>query len=376
MPRYRHILTDLRTGKVLSDAVTLNVSSYAARLCGPADLSATLELSDPAVRAMSDPILATQPRRTALWIIRDERPVWGGIIWTRRYRSSDHNLDLGASTFESYFARRRIRRSYGFVQWDQHDIIAHLVATAQSEPAGGIGNIGIAVAGGGNSGGWQPQSGIRRDRSYFWHERATYLERMQHLAEVINGPDFAITPVWRDGPAPVANLQIGTPIRRPGEVTLEFPGDFRNYSWPDDGGNSANFWSAIGDVPAGSADDAPPLIRDAQVSAEWEAGYPLLEDVSTHQGVVDAVTLSAYAIANVAAAAGNRVVMEATLRLPTSELPALGDVLEVRITDPYRWPATYAGAPGIIAHARLTGYAVYLSEDEGETVALTLTEAW
>lgn len=372
MPRYRHILTDLRTGNVLSDAVSLNVASYAARLCGPADLTATLELSDTAVRAMSDPILATQPRRTALWVIRDERPVWGGIIWTRRYRSADHNLDIGASTFESYFARRRIRHNFIFNGWDQHALLAHMVSAAQTGVGNPAANIGIEVPAP------VPPSGILRDRSYWWHERATYLERMQQLAEVIGGPDFAIIPVWRDGPAPVPYLQLGSPLRRPGEVSLEFPGDFRNYSWPDDGGNSANYWSAIGDVPADSPDDTPPIIRDAQVSAEWDAGYPLLEDVSTHQGVSDPNTLQAYAIANALAAAGNRVVMEATLRLPAAglELPALGDVLEVRITDPYRWPASYNGAAGIIAHARLTGYAVYLSEDEGETVALTLTEAW
>lgn len=367
--RYRHILTDLRTGKVLTDAVTLNIASYAARLNGVADCTATLELSDPSVRALSDPVLATEPRRTALWIIRDERPVWAGIIWTRRYRSADHNLDLGISTFESYWARRRIRRNYNFVQWDQHDMVANLIMTSQTEPAGGIGNIGVTMAP------FTP-SGIRRDRLYAWHERASYLERLQQLSEVIGGPDFAIVPVWTGGPAPVPVVLVGTPITRPAETVLEFPGDFRNYSWPDDGGNSANFWSAIGDVPAGSADGTPPLIRDAQVSAEWAAGYPLLEDASTHQGVSDAGTLDGYARANVLASIGNRIVPEATLRIPGSELPALGDVLEVRVTDKYRFPPRAGGAPGLIAHARLTAWAVYLSEDEGETVALTLTEAW
>lgn len=368
MARYRHILTDLRTGRVLSDAVALNVSSYSRRLSGSADLSATLDLADPTLRALDNPTASTEPRRTALWIIRDERPVWGGIIWTRRYRSADHNFDITASTFESYFARRRIRRNYLFGRWDQHEVIRHLVLTAQSEhPAGNIGVQTPAIT----------PSGILRDRNFYWHERATFLERMQQLAEVIDGPDFTISPEWGAESVPRAMLYVGTPLTRPSERLLEFPGDFRNYSWPDDGGNSANFWTAIGDPAPGEGEDAPPQMRDAQMAAEWDAGIPVLEDVSQHQGVTDANTLQGYAVANVAANAGNRVVPEATLRLPEGggELPNLGDSLQVRVTDPYRWPARDDGSPGAVARVRLTAWTVYLSEEEGETVSLTLSEA-
>lgn len=372
MARYRHILTDLRTGRVLSDAVALNVSSYSRRLSGSADLTATLDLADPSLRALDNPTASTEPRRTALWIIRDERPVWGGIIWTRRYRSADHNYDIGASTFESYFARRRIRFNYLFPNWDQHDIVTWLIRSAQND-VHASGNVGIVVPPNGAN-----PSGILRERNYWWHERATYLERLQQLAEVIDGPDFTISPEWGAESVPRALLYVGTPITRPSERVLEFPGDFRNYSWPDDGGNSANFWTAIGDPAPGAAEDAPPQMRDAQMSAEWDAGIPLLEDVSQHQGVTDPNTLQGYAVANVAANAGNRVVPEATLRLPEgrdSDLPLLGDTLQVRVTDPYRWPERSGGGPGVVARVRLTAWTVYLSEEEGETVSLTLSEA-
>ncbi len=216
-----------------------------------------------------------------------------------------------------------------------------------------------------------------RDRSYFWHERATFLERMQQLGEVINGPDFTIECQWDPQGRPSAVLRIGSPLGTGlGGLVLQFPGDVRNYSWPDDGGDSANYWTAIGDRPEGADQDAPPPMRDAQMSAEWDAGIPLLEDISTHQGVTDEATLSGYAQANVFAAAGNRVVPEATLRLPpTAALPGLGDTLTVRVTDPYRFPPDPAtGAPGRVAQVRISGWTVYLSADEGETLSATLSE--
>ena len=366
MARYRYLLTDLLTGDVLSDAVTLTVSQYARRLCQPSDLSATLDLGSSAVRQLTDPIGSTEPRRTALHIIRNEVPVWSGIIWTRHYRSAENNLDLTVSSWESYFARRRIRRDYGFFQWDQNEIIHNLFWTAQAESVGGYGDVGIATP--------VPQnSGILRDRTYYWHERATYLERMQQLAGVINGPDFTIEPRWDEYGLPGSTLLIGTPLGSPNAQVLEFPGDIRNYSWPDDGGDSANYWSAIGDKPAGAGQDDPPLIRDAQVSAEWAAGIPLLEDVSTHSGVTDPGTLSGYAIANVLASVGNRVVPEATVQLAANgALPGLGDTLRLRITDPYRWPAQPGtGAPGLVVDVRITGWTVNISE-AGETLTATL----
>jgi hypothetical protein len=371
MPDYRFLLTDIMTGRVISDAIAYNLNSYGRQLSNSSDCSGTLDLSDESIRRLTDPIAATEPRRTALWIIRDLAVVWGGIIWTRRYRSGDNNLELSSSTPESYFSRRRIRSTldYRNPSVDQHEIIRRLVNHAQSIA---YGNIGISVPAS------FPSSGQARDRTYFWHERATYFERMQQLSEVIDGPDFTIAPGWAQGAdRPQWYLECGTPLGVTRNSVWEFPGDARNYSWPDDGGNSANFWSAIGDLPENAAEDAVPPIRDAQISAEWQAGVPLLEDASQHQGVIDVRTLAGYASANVKASAGNRHSAEMTLRLLEGyEIPGLGDVIQIRITDPYRFPADpIRGFPGLVARTRVTGWTVYTSEAEGETISLNLTDA-
>lgn len=365
--RYRYLLTDLLTGKVLSEGRALTVSSYARRLSTTGEASVTLDVSTDATRGASDPVAATEPRRTALWVIRNEQLVWGGIIWTRRYQSADVRFDLGVTSFESYYSRRRIRSTLNYPQVDQHQIVWDLLRRAALLPFGDIGvKVGAAAP---------PPSGVKRDRLYLWHERATYLERVQQLSDVIGGPDFTLEPSWDTDGSPAVWLRVGTPLGSPSGVEIvEYPGDVRNYSWPDDGGSSANYWSAIGATAAGD-NDGPPLIRDASMSAEWAAGVPLLEDVSTHDGVTDVSTLSGYAIANVRAAAGNRVVPEITLRLPPTAgaLPGLGDTLQVRITDPARFPPDPVdGSPGLIASARVIGWTVNVSQGEGETISLEL----
>lgn len=365
-PRYRYLLTDLMTGLVLSEGRGLTVTSYSRRLNGPGEAAATLNVASDLLRRTDNPLAATEPRRTVLWIIRNEILVWGGIIWTRPYYSAAAEYQLRATTFESYLARRRIRTTYTYRAVDQHRILADLVAQSAAVANG---NIGIVVEA-------YPDSGRVRDRTYAWHERATYLERIQQLCEVIDGPDFTLEPGWNASGAPAVTLKIGSPLGSPNPTTvIEYPGQVRNYTWPDDGGDSANYWTAIGDVPAGAAEDAPPLMRDASVPAEWAAGYPLLEDVSDHQGVTDVGTLDGYARANVLAAAGNRVVPELTLRLPVDQqLPGLGDTLAVRVTDPYRFPADPdTGAPGAATTVRITGWTINLSAGEGETLSATLT---
>ena len=361
-PRYRYLLTDLLTGKVISDGRGLSVQSYSRRICNQGEATATFAVSDAVLRNADDPIAATEPRRTALWIIRNEIPVYGGIIWTRTYTSDTAVLNLGLSTFESYWARRRIRATLSYTQQDQNQILYRLATDAQSKP---YGNIGATLVSPGNS-------GILRDRYYYWHERATYLERMQQLCGVINGPDFTFDPYWKSPGVPGVSLRIGTPIGARLPTVVEYPGEVRNYSWPDDGGDSANFWTAIGEAPS-TPDNAPPIMRDASMPSEWAAGVPLLEDVSEHQGVTDVNTLAGYAQANVLAASGNRVVPSVTLRLgPDALLPGIGDSLTVRVSDPYRFPPNpFTNGPGAIATLRVTGWTVNVSQGEGETLTVT-----
>jgi hypothetical protein len=297
--------------------------------------------------------------------------VWGGIIWTRIYHSENENLEITASTPESYFARRRIQHTLNYVSVNQHQIMANLVAYAQGGIVTGPGDIGV-----------RPPASIApaqaRDRKYLWGDFAAVLDRMTELSQVVGGPDFTISPTTDPDQPPHWILETGTPLGAKHNVVWEFPGDIVSYDWPDDGGNSANFWIAQGDVPPGAGDDAPNLVAKRMMTAEWAAGIPLLEDFSQHQGVINFATLAGYAEAQLLANAGNRHL--ATFKLVgQDDLPGLGDEIQIRITDPYRFPAdpidhTIVG-PGLVAQARVTGWTVNYSVDQGETLDVTIGES-
>jgi hypothetical protein len=69
------------------------------------DLTATYR-SDLADRPTADVIGATEPGRTALWVFRDNVPIWAGIIWSRTYSSQGGGTyQIYAQTFDSYGER-------------------------------------------------------------------------------------------------------------------------------------------------------------------------------------------------------------------------------------------------------------------------------
>src|ERR1700751_6160441 len=103
---YTFLACDLKTNAVLAELPFQNVS-FENKLNDAGQFMGQLVLSDPNVQKIG-PIAATQPGRTALYIDRAGKLVWGGIIWTRRYTNSSFILEITANEFWSYFAHRLI----------------------------------------------------------------------------------------------------------------------------------------------------------------------------------------------------------------------------------------------------------------------------
>ena len=100
---YRYITTDLLTGEVLAEIPMQNVSwGRALRRAG--EFSGSI----PAIPATAHLNIykSTLPGRTALYALRNDVCVWGGIIWARNYNAEDRTLDVSASEFISYFYHR------------------------------------------------------------------------------------------------------------------------------------------------------------------------------------------------------------------------------------------------------------------------------
>lgn len=77
---------------------------------------------------------STLPGKTALYVLRDNTCVWGGIIWTRSYNIITRNIEISGNEFTSYFHHRNV-----WATWT-HDYNANI------EVSNGIGTVTLTDA--------------------------------------------------------------------------------------------------------------------------------------------------------------------------------------------------------------------------------------
>jgi len=109
VPSYRYFVTDLMTNSLLAEIPFTGVS-YGRALKGAGSFSGSVPALDATVAAnLYD---YTIPGRTALYIVRNNVCVWGGIIWSRAYNTSSKTVNVNASEFTSYLYHRNIWKTY------------------------------------------------------------------------------------------------------------------------------------------------------------------------------------------------------------------------------------------------------------------------
>lgn len=122
---YTYRTIDLTTGFTLND-LPLQCDSLPRAVGGDADTTMTLQLGDPDVSAL-EPKKSTTPGRTGIFAMRDSVPVWGGIIWARKYSRATRQLELTCSTVESYWRHRVFNQRMTMTQKDQHYLFLWMV---------------------------------------------------------------------------------------------------------------------------------------------------------------------------------------------------------------------------------------------------------
>lgn len=109
-PTYRYFTRDLLTGDPLGEFPFTGVSfGRALKAAGPF----TGSLANLEELAPMDFYNHTTPGNTALYVVRDGKSVWGGIIWSREYDTDSKEIQISASEFPSYFHHRRIWKTWG-----------------------------------------------------------------------------------------------------------------------------------------------------------------------------------------------------------------------------------------------------------------------
>ncbi len=291
---WSYLLADLRSN-IITAEIPLAGARISKRLGAAGAMSGTWTLSTR--WGGDDPYSLTRPARTALYALRDGRPIWGGVLWTSDYDSERGTIALGAADWWSYFDHRKLlpvlpptpavtdvaALTTVYTQVDQNDIARALITRAQTHTCG---DIGITFDAG--------LSDTLRDRTYPGYDLSDVGTALKQLSEVEGGPDvqFDVSSELDSNGRPVRLLRLGTPLL--GQVgspwVFEAGGNVLNYRWPSDGTRMATRTFAVGE-----GSETGQLIAVAEDTARYDDGWALLEADTNYSTVTDTTTLQGHA---------------------------------------------------------------------------------
>lgn len=372
---WTYLLADLRTN-VITAEIPLTGAKPSKKLGASGSMSGTWALSSKWTGG--DPYGLTRPARTALYALRGDRPMYGGIVWTSQYDSDRNTVSLGSSDWWSYLDHRKAlpllpgspdvtdiaQLAVTYEQIDQNQIARNLLTLAQSHPGGDIGIVADTT-----------DSGILRDRTYNGYELTDVGQALKQLSEVLDGPDimFDVASNLDTNGRPIRIMRLGTPLlgQSGSEWVFEWGANILAYRWPADGSRMATRHYATGDGMEAGAQ-----IAVAEDTTAYTNGWPLLEADSDYHTVTEVETLQGHADADLDAARlpvtlpTVTVTGDGTDRRGRRVGPALGeyqpgDDCRIVITDPFM-------RDGIDVYARIIGIDTDPGEGGVEQATLTL----
>ncbi|MFM9368062.1 hypothetical protein [Streptomyces sp. Da 82-17] len=359
--RYRILVCDLRSDRLL-DVLPLTGVSIEDYIGKSGSLSGTVPVPNRELADRARSVLV--PARTALWVERDRRIWWGGVLWSVNPKSDERgqvSVEVQAGTFDTYLDHRMLRTTHRARGVDQLDIARDLVDYAQAQPGG---DIGLAYD--------TELSGVKRSRTFSASDQPKIRELLDKLAGAEDGFEWRVR-CYRDenSGARVKLLDLGYPrIDRGGDdVVLAHPGRLLSYSFAADGTTVANVWQARGASDnRNQAAASKPLLSELLVAEQDLAdGWPRLDGSSDHQSVDDRQVLAEHARAEAALARRPTVIPEVTVHLDSGISPdLLGRYVRLRIRDEWF-------AEGFDTRHRVVGISVTPPErGAGESAQLTL----
>lgn len=377
---YTYLAQDLRSGVILNE-LPLHGVNFDRQLNKAGNMQGSSSLDNQ--RLNNDDLLeATTPGKTALYIYREDKIVWGGIIWSRWYQSQGKALQFSAQTWESY-AYRRIFRGDGSTKvtltMPQCQIIQTLWTDLQwADPRGNINVYGATSF---------PANDITRTYVFDPYSFATYGSTIDDITDNYDDSCEFYIDTYEDGFGnPVKQLVFGYPrlgnIVDFTDLVLDYPGNILNYYYTENVSDAANRAFATGDAdgtvtiqpvpgPADPGDSTAVIWGVAENTTSTDAGYPLLDSTTSHSGVLDQATINSHAASDLASKPVPTI--SHTFEIdpvadPVFGTYGLGDDARVQIQDP-RFP------DGLEQVVRVVGWNVQPGEsDATEAVSLVLQE--
>lgn len=153
--KYRYVMADIRTGQMISTLPMTGVTYNIGRWAGT-EMSGSVYLPDMLLDQMSHPPGYEFERwrhpdrglplgsmfevgNRALYVMRNDEVVWGGILWSRAYSSGDRTMSITGMSWEAYIYYRAFRHSVIFLDkttpkyviW--RAVLMHLLASKPDE---------------------------------------------------------------------------------------------------------------------------------------------------------------------------------------------------------------------------------------------------
>ncbi|MGY5131279.1 hypothetical protein ACWGJW_02460 [Streptomyces nigrescens] len=175
--RYEVVQTDARTGKVIATLPVTGIS-YTNTLNDAGSASVGIPLNCPEANPLS-----LTAGKSGLAILRDDVPVWGGLLWTLSADIDQNVLTLNASGYHSYYKGRALVTGYNR-KADQAHLLADWINFAND--SGGIGTDTTRLT----------TTGRNRTRKWTEYEFKNIAEAIEELAEDAGGFNFRYEPYW------------------------------------------------------------------------------------------------------------------------------------------------------------------------------------
>jgi hypothetical protein len=106
---YRYFVCDLMSNELLAEIPFRSVS-YSRSLTEPGTMSADIAVTEDTYNLSL--YENTLPGKTAIYVMRNDVCVWGGIIWGRTYSLVDKIVSISAAEFTSYLAHRVVWKTW------------------------------------------------------------------------------------------------------------------------------------------------------------------------------------------------------------------------------------------------------------------------
>jgi len=338
MVQYKYLVTDLLTDQVNLEPSVFGVN-LGRRMSKPGNGTFSIGLDGSNTVRNQNIIDFTAPGRNALWVLRDDVIVWGGVIWSRTYQSQARVLQYTAQTFESFLYKQFIEDDYSWEEIDQRQILVDLINFMQAKTGANI-NIDTALS-------FDPLNAVIRTENMWLADRWSFGKAAEYLVNYADGfeyyIDWVIDANGNLSKALVTDNTVGVSLAS-SQIAFDYPGNVTNYWFPETVSDAA-----VTVLGSGSGQGAGMTMSKYTHADLITGGWPDLQIEFSNRDVSEQETLDSQTTAEAMRVRPPMTTIQLELngRLGTIADISLGDWCRVKIED-VRFPSGYSANTRII----------------------------